>query len=134
MSARLRSPGRWAIGLTIAAGLALTIIGLRFLIVPEQAARFFGLADPPALFDLHRVIALRDLWLGLLLMALALLREWRALAAALGLGAAVCIGDALIVFQSSARPAALAFHLASGVYCAAVAAACWRLSPADRRT
>ncbi len=122
---KLRAPERWLIALSVAAGLALLVIGVRFLTVPHQAARFFGIGASPGPFDLHHVIALRDLWLALLLIGLALLREWRALALCLGLGALVCVGDALIVMQSSghssSRSGAIAFHLASGLYCGVVA-------------
>jgi hypothetical protein len=126
--AKLRTSDRWVLGLAIAAGVALLLIGIRFLVVPHQAARFFGLANPPGPFDLHHIVALRDIWLALMLIGLALLREWRALALCLGLGAAVCLGDAAIVLASSARPSAVAFHLASGVYCGALAWSAWSAS------
>lgn len=124
--ARLRAADRWVIGLAIAAGVALLAIGIRFLAVPHQAARFFGLSNPPGPFELHHIVALRDLWLALMLIGLAILREWRALGLCLGLGAMVCAGDAAIVMASSARPSAVAFHLASGLYCAVLAWAAWR--------
>ncbi len=125
---KMRPAERWVMGLAIAAGIALLVIGARFLTVPHQAARFFGIGPAPglAVFDLHYVIGLRDLWLAGLLIGLALLREWRALAMCLGLGAAVCLGDAMIVAGSSGRGSAVAFHLASGMYCGALALACWR--------
>ncbi len=118
---KLRAPERWLIALSVAAGLALLVIGIRFLTVPHQASRFFGIGFPPGPFDLHHVIGLRDLWLALLLIGLALLQEWRALALCLGLGVLVCGGDALIVMQSSGRLDAIAFHLVSGVYCGVLA-------------
>lgn len=127
---KLSPRDRWVMGLAIAAGLALAIIGIRFLAVPHQAARFFGIANPPRPFDLHYVVALRDLWLAAMLIALALLREWRALAICLGAGAVVCFGDALIVLASSARPSSIAFHVASGVYCGVLAWAAWRCAKA----
>lgn len=121
MTAKLRPADRWVVGLAVAAGLALFVIGIRFLTVPHQAARFFGLTSPPGQFDLHHVVALRDLWLALMLIGLAALREWRALALCLGLGALVCFADSAIVAASSGRIAAIAFHVASGIYCAALA-------------
>lgn len=124
MIPKLRAPERWLIALSAAAGIALLAIGIRFMTVPHQAARFFGIATPAGPFDLHRVVALRDVWLALLLIVLALMREWRALSLCLGLGALVCIGDSLIVMQSSGRAGAVAFHLASGVYCGVLAWLC----------
>lgn len=123
---KLRSADRWLIGLSAAAGVALLAIGIRFLLVPHQASRFFGISVPPGPFDLHRVIALRDIWLALLLIVLAAMREWRALGICLGLGALVCLGDAAIVVWSSGRLSAIAFHLASGGYCGALGWAVWK--------
>ena len=68
--------------------MALLVIGVRFLTVPHQAARFFGLANPPGAIRPASCVALRDLWLAVLLIGLAALREWRALALCLGLGRA----------------------------------------------
>lgn len=119
-------PGRRQLKvLAMAAGLALLVIGIRFLVVPERAAAFFGIGRLPGPHDLHYVIALRDLWLALLLIALALMEEWRALAVALALGALVCFGDSAIVAGSSGRALAIAFHVGSGVFCALLAWACW---------
>ena len=127
MRPKLKPSERWVMGLGIAAGIVLLVIGIRFLVVPNQAARLFGLANPLRPFDLHHVVALRDLWLALMLIGLAALREWRALAMCLALGAGVCVGDAMIVLASSARPEAVGFHLVSGVYCGVLAWAAWRL-------
>lgn len=123
---KLRAADRWIMALAIAAGLALALIGIRFLTVPHQAARFFGLPAPPGQFDLHHVVALRDLWLALILIGLAAMREWRALSLCLGLGSLVCFGDSAIVAYSSGRAASVAFHLASGVYCGVLAWAAFR--------
>lgn len=105
-------------------GLALFAIGVRFIVLPDDAARFFGIGKPPGPHDLHYVVALRDLWLGGLLMGLAWLREWRALALGLALGALVCFADATIAAGSSGRWVSVLFHVSSGVFCAGLAAAC----------
>ena len=118
---KLRTADRWVLALAVAAGLALLVIGVRFLTVPHHAARFFGLSAPPGQFDLHYVVALRDVWLAVLLIGLAALREWRALSLFLGLGALVCFADSAIVAWSSGRGSAIAFHVASGIYCAVLA-------------
>lgn len=122
-----RRPGKRALKvLGIATGVVLLAIGIRFLVVPERAGQFFGLGRPGGPYDLHYVIALRDLWLALLLIGLAVLEEWRALALSLALGALVCFGDGLIVASSSGRAGPLMFHTASGVFCAVLAGLCWR--------
>lgn len=117
---------RHLVWLAIGAGLLLTVIGVRFMIVPQSAASTFGLAKDFAGYELHHVVGLRDIWLGLLAMAFAALREWRALALWFGFGALVCFSDAAIVWVSSGKLAAVAFHFGSGVFCAWMGLALWR--------
>lgn len=117
---------RHLLWLGVLAGAVLAVIGARFLIVPDQAARTFGLGREIVGQELYHVIGLRDLWLGALAVLLALLREWRALALWLALGALVCLGDAAIVARSTAKWRAIGFHLGSAVFCGWLAAACWR--------
>jgi Domain of unknown function (DUF4267) len=107
------------------AGAVLALIGVRFLVWPEAASRFFGISARPEGFELHHVVALRDLWLGALAIGLAGLREWRALALWLGLGTLVCFGDAVIVAGATGKGLAVAFHVVSGVVCAALAWWAW---------
>ncbi len=108
------------------AGILLTIIGVRFFVVPDLASRTFGLLARPNGFQLHTVVALRDIWLGVLAIGLAWFEEWRGLTLWLGLGALVCFGDAGIVVAAEGKPLAVLFHLVSGVFCAILAALCWR--------
>lgn len=112
--------------LAVLTGLALFAIGVRFIIDPPRAAQFFGIGRAGGLFDLHYVVGLRDLWLGGLLIGLAVMAQWRALALMLGLGALVCLGDSVIAATSSGRGLSIGFHAASGVFCAGLAWACWR--------
>ena len=116
---------RWLQGLAIAAGVALAVIGVRFGLVPRSAARFFGIDARASPAHLHYVIALRDIWLGLLLIVLALLRDWRSMALWLAFGAAVCFADAVIVANATAWTGSLLFHVMSGIYCATLAIMCW---------
>lgn len=118
--------------LAILAGVLLALIGVRFLITPDSAAKTFGLTPQMTGHQLHHIIGLRDLWLAALAVALAVLSEWRALALWLFLGVLVCWGDAVIVATSGGKPLAIAFHAASGVYCLAVGVAVWRLFEARR--
>ena len=98
------------------------------LVSPEAASRFFGIGSRPDGFALHSVVGIRDLWLGLLALAFALLRDYRALGLWLGLGSVVCLVDAAVVAGAAGKPAAIAFHLVSGVFCAIGAALCRRAS------
>lgn len=114
---------RHLVWLGLAGGVLLTLIGIRFLIVPRSAANTFGLAKEIVGYELHHMIGLRDMWLGLLAIALALLREWRALMWWFALGALVCFADAGIAATSSGKAANVAFHVVSGILCVAIAAA-----------
>lgn len=124
-SLRLRPPDIIKAAAVIG-GLALIVIGVRFLIVPGAAAWFFGFGAEPGSHEFHYAIALRDVWLGVLLLALAWGEQWRAIALWFGLAAPVCLGDALIAWTASGRIGSVAFHLASGVASAIIAAIAWR--------
>jgi hypothetical protein len=124
---RLASARRWPardrilLGACLLAGALLTVIGIRYFLVPGSAARTFGVVDPPKAHELHYVIGLRNVWLGLLAITLAVMRQWRALALWFGMGAFVCFGDAAIAMTSSGKPGPVAFHIGSGVICVALA-------------
>lgn len=117
--------------LSIGAGVLLAVIGVRFLVVPDDAARTFGLAKVIAGSELHYVVGLRDLWLGGLAVAFALLKEWRALALWFGLGTLVCFSDAAIAATSSGRTGPVVFHMVCGVACALLAVLSWRVATAS---
>lgn len=120
-----KTPSKVALVLALLSGLTLTVIGLRFLFDPLNAATFFGvLRDDPG-FGLHYAVAFRDVWLGLIAVAFALLKDWRALTIWLGFGALVCFADAWIAATSSVRWVSIMFHMASGLFCGALARICW---------
>jgi len=107
-------------------GVLLAVIGIRFLLIPERAARTFGLLVPPAGHELYSIIGLRNAWLGLLAVGFALLRQWRALALWFALGVLVCLADASIAAGSAGRLSQVAFHVGCGLCCALLAGAAWR--------
>jgi hypothetical protein len=109
-------------------GTLLTIIGIRYFIVPESAAYTFGLAEPPTGYEMHYIIALRNVWLGLLAIAFVLFRQWYALALWFGMGVFVCFADAAIAASSSGGTAQVAFHMSSGVLCAGLAVLLGRIA------
>lgn len=129
-------PRKVVLGAALITGIVLVGIGLRFLFDPTTAATFFGVSRTSPGFALHQAVALRDIWLGLLAVAFALLRDWRSLALWLALGAIVCFGDAWIAASSSQRWVSVTFHLASGALCLALAVLCWshacRVKASDR--
>ena len=113
--------------LCLIGGVLLTVIGVRYFVTPEGAARTFGVPGRPGGHELYYIIGLRNVWLGLLAVALAALREWRALALWFGIGAIVCFADAWIAASSTGRLPQVAFHVGCGVACIGLAAGSWRL-------
>jgi hypothetical protein len=119
---------RWIIGVCLAGGALLAVIGIRYLLVPESAARTFGVPARPVGHELYYIIGLRNLWLGLLAVGLALLHQWRALLLWFAMATIVCFADAVIAATSTGRVPQVAFHVACGIVCAALAAALARLA------
>ena len=118
---------RWVIALCFIGGVLLAVIGVRFLLMPESAARTFGVPGRPEGHELYTIIGLRNVWLGLLAVAFAALREWRALALWFALGAIVCFADGSLAASSTGRVPQVAFHIGCGLACIGLAAGCWRL-------
>lgn len=112
--------------LAVFAGVLLAVIGVRFLLDPVQAQRTFGLGKGEVGRALHSAVGLRDLWLALLALAFAWLKNWQGLALWFSIGALVCFGDAAIVAGAGARWPYIAFHVGSGVVCAGLAIVAWR--------
>ena len=130
----LRLDDDWLSRLSIATGIVLFVIGVRFLVVPEDAADFFGVEGTTAPFHLHGVIALRDLWLAVLLIGFGMWRDWRALALTLSSGALVCFADSSIVARAGGPIEAIGFHAISGCFCALVAWNAWRRTTEQRQS
>jgi hypothetical protein len=118
---------RWVLVFSLIGGVLLTIIGVRYFLTPEGAARTFGVPGRPAGYELYYVIGLRNVWLELLAVAFALLREWRALALWFAMGAVVCFADAAIAASSTGRLPQVAFHAGGGLAFIGLAAGCSRL-------
>jgi hypothetical protein len=116
------------LGICLVGGALLAAIGVRYMLVPEQAARTFGVPGRPSGYELHYIIGLRNLWLGGLAIAFATLRQWLALALWFAMGAIVCFADAGIAASSIGRLPHIAFHTGCGLACIALAVAAWRVS------
>ena len=112
-------------GCVVFAGITLTVIGVRFWLWPEAAAKFFGVGARPVGTELYSVVALRDVWLGAMALGLLVMRDWKALALWFGLGAVVCFADAVLVVGATGRAQSVTFHVVSGVACVVLAAMCW---------
>ena len=117
---------RLVLAVCLLGGALLTFIGIRYFLVPQSAARTFGVPGRPAGFELYYIIGLRNVWLGLLAVAFAALREWRALALWFTAAVVVCLSDGMIAATSTGAIAQVAFHLGCGVASAVLAVLCWR--------
>jgi hypothetical protein len=118
----------WLAVVAMAGGLLLAFIGLRYLLMPEQAAATFGLPKRPTGHELYHLVGLRNLWLGLLAVALATLRQWRALALWFAMATIVCFADAGIAANSTGKLPQIVFHVSCGVASAVLAMMLWRLA------
>ena len=127
MSPPASAKHRHLVWLAILAGAILLIIGIRFVVVPEAAQRTFGLPKQLSGTELHTLVGLRDIWLAGLAIAFAWLRQWRALALWLLMGAGICVADGVIVAISSGNGWAMVFHWGSGLFCLALGVLCWRI-------
>jgi len=118
----------WLAITSMAGGLLLAFIGLRYLLMPEQAAVTFGLPRRPPGHELYYIIGLRNLWLGLLAVAFAALRQWRALALWFAMGTIVCFADAAIAASSTGKMGQVVFHIGCGIACAVLTPVLWRMA------
>ena len=114
--------------ISMAGGLLLAFIGIRYLLVPELAAVTFGVPRRPAGHELYYIIGLRNVWLGLLAVALATLRQWRALAVWFAMGTIVCFADAAIAASSTGKLPQIVFHIGCGIASAVLAVTLWRVA------
>jgi hypothetical protein len=127
---------RWLLlNICLLGGALLTFIGIRYFLVPHAAARTFGVPGRPTGFELHYILGLRNVWLGLLAVVLALMREWRALALWFTGAMVVCFADATIAARSVGGLPQIAFHTSCGFASVILAILCWRTArKADRTT
>jgi hypothetical protein len=122
---------RLMVAVGIFGGLLLTAIGIRYFLMPDSAADSFGLANPLVGYELHYMVGLRNVWLGFLAVAFALLRQWLALMLWAGIGAVVCFADATIAATSSGKLPQVAFHFGSGIICVGATLLIWRILRSD---
>lgn len=88
--------------ISILTGVGLLFIGLRFLVSPIQAEFDFGIfTDTRADYSFHYIKGIRDMFAGMLLLALAISKERKALGLALLCATVVPLGDFLIVTGTS---------------------------------
>ncbi|HEU0062325.1 MAG TPA: DUF4267 domain-containing protein [Hyphomicrobiaceae bacterium] len=125
-AARARKTTLFLVAAGFVVGTLLGVIGLRYFLVPQSAARSFGVAGRPAGHELYYIIGLRNLWLATLAIGLAALRQWHGLALWFAAGTVVCFADALIAANATGKVPQVAFHLVCGLGCALLATIAWR--------
>jgi len=96
--------------ISLATGLLLIFIGLRFFLVPEQAEAGFGIqTGPHTSFAFHYIKGARDFATGLLTIVLLLNKEFRSLGWLMLCMGMVPTTDILVVFNNQ-------HHLTNNMY------------------
>lgn len=83
-------------------GLGLIFLGARFLLSPEVAEAGFGIHfNEQGDYSFHYIKGIRDIFSGLLMCVLVLMKERRALGVTLLAGTMIPVNDMLIVLSKS---------------------------------
>lgn len=117
----------------IVLGLAPISFGLQFLLVPQWAASGFGIDPWPTGNEAgyFLVKAVRDIVLGLNILILLALRQWRATAIVMALATLVPVVDMITVLTHGGSVAtAVGIHGVTAVIVAFAAVLLFRLRPA----
>ncbi len=100
-------------------GLGMIFLGVRFFLSPEVATAGFGIhfnADGD--YSFHRIKGIRDIFSGVLLCALVLLNERRALGVMLFVATIIPLSDMLVVLSKSYNGIAQAMpHIIAIIIC-----------------
>ncbi|NIG55739.1 DUF4267 domain-containing protein [Chitinophaga sp. Cy-1792] len=108
--------------LSLATGLLLMFIGLRFFLVPEQAEAGFGIhTGLTEHFEFHYIKGIRDFAFGLLTTVLLLNKEYRSLGWLMLCCAIIPTTDFIVVLSNPLHPAAAIYpHLTAVLICLTV--------------
>ncbi len=103
-------------------GLAMIFLGGRFFLSPEAATAAFGIHfDANGDYSFHHIKGIRDIFSGVLLCALVLMKERRALGVMLLTATMIPISDMLVVFSKSYNGVQQAMpHIAATIICSVV--------------
>ena len=100
-------------------GLAMIFLGTRFFLSPEAATAGFGIQfNSNGDYSFHHIKGTRDIFSGLLLCALVLLKERRALGVMLLAATIIPVSDLLVVLSKSYTgiPQAMS-HIIASIIC-----------------
>ena len=103
-------------------GLGMIFLGVRFFLAPEVATAAFGIHfNASGDYSFHHIKGVRDIFSGLLLCALVLLNERRALGVMLLLATIIPVSDMLVVLSKSYTGIAEAMpHIIATIICSIV--------------
>jgi hypothetical protein len=103
-------------------GLGMIFLGARFFFSPEAATAAFGIRfDSNGDYSFHHIKGIRDIFSGILLCALVLMNERRALGAMLFVATIIPVSDMLTVFSKSYNGVEQAIpHIVATVICSVV--------------
>lgn len=103
-------------------GLGMIFLGGRFFLSPEAATAAFGIHfDANGDYSFHHIKGIRDIFSGVLLCALVLMKERRALGVMLFTATMIPVSDMLVVFSKSYNGVQQAMpHIVAIVICSVV--------------
>ena len=103
-------------------GLAMIFLGGRFFLSPETATAAFGIHfDANGDYSFHHIKGIRDIFSGVLLCALVLIKERRALGAILFTATMIPVSDMLVVLSKSYNGLQQAMpHIVAIIICSVV--------------
>ena len=103
-------------------GLAMIFIGGRFFLSPEAATAAFGIHfDANGDYSFHHIKGIRDIFSGVLLCALVLMKERRALGVMLFTATMIPVSDMIVVLSKSYNGIQQAMpHIVATIICSMV--------------
>ena len=103
-------------------GLGMIFLGARFFFSPEVATAAFGIRfNANGDYSFHHIKGIRDIFSGILLCALVLMKERRALGVMLFVATIIPISDMLTVFSKSYNGVPQAVpHIVATIICSVV--------------
>jgi hypothetical protein len=103
-------------------GLAMVFLGGRFFLSPEAATAAFGIHfDANGDYSFHHIKGIRDIFSGVLLCGLVLMKERRALGVMLFIATMIPVSDMFVVLNKSYNGVQQAMpHIVATIICSVV--------------
>lgn len=103
-------------------GLGMVFLGARFFFSPQAATAAFGIRfNANGDYSFHHIKGIRDIFSGVLLCALVLMKERRALGVMLSVATIIPLSDMLTIFSKSYNGVQQAMpHIVATIICSVV--------------